>query len=123
MIRILHKRPGMVNEPKVMEIEDTLSAMQSMVAPEHGEGSYHMIELVRIGALQEQGIDLYVNEEGKFNGCLPNFEIYGGRDLVMGPAFFVSSNDEGETVGLTDAQLKFAQGWLEGQPQAIGGPF
>ena len=118
MIRILHKLPGTVNEAKVREIEDTLSAMQAMVTPDRGP-TRAMIELVRIGALQEQGIDLYVNEEGKFNGCLPNFEIYGGRDIVMGPAFFVSSGDDGETVGLSDAQLKFAQGWLKGQPQAI----
>ncbi len=119
MIRILHKLPGLVNEAKVREIEGTLLAMQRMVSPSGVASSY--IELVRIGELQEQGIDLYVNEEGKFNGCEPNFEIYGGRDIVMGPVFFVSSNDEGETVGLTDAQLKFAQGWLKGQPQAIGG--
>ena len=113
MIRILHKLPGL-DEAKVREIEDTLSAMQAMVTPEGGGCA--LIALVRINALQEQGIDLYVNEEGKFNGCKPNFQIYGGRDLVMGPAFFVSSDDEGETVGLTDAQLKFAQGWVKGQP-------
>lgn len=117
MIRILHKLPGLVNEAKVREIEPTLSAMQAMVTPEGS--SRALIELVHIAVLQEQGIDLFVNEEGKFNGCKPNFAIFGGRDLVMGPSFFVSSNDEGETVGLSDSQLTFAQGWLKGQPQSI----
>lgn len=121
MIRVVHKRPGLVNKAQVLEMEDGLSAMQAMVTPEGGSPGY--IELVHIPELAEQGIDLYVNEEGKFNGCEPNFTIYDGRDLVMGPVFFVASNEEGETVSLTDAQVNAAQAWVAGQPQAIGGPF
>ena len=121
MIRIVHKRPGLVNLPQVVDMEDNLSAMQAMVTPEGGTPGY--IELVHIPELAAQGIDLYVNEEGKFNGCKPNFQIFGGRDLVMGPVFFVSSNEEGETVSLSDSQVEAAQAWLKGQPQAIGGPF
>ncbi len=123
MIRVLHKKPGLVNRPEVREIEPGLSAMQALVSPPSDTVGRSFIELVRIPELAEKGIDLYVNEEGKFNGCLPNFEIFGGRDFVMGPAFFVSVDDEGETVGLTDDQLKAAQDWLASQPQAIGGPF
>jgi hypothetical protein len=121
MIRIVHKLPGLVNRAEVKEIEPGLASMQALVSPPGLEGSY--IELVHIPELAAQGIDLYVNEEGKFNGCEPNFSIYDGRDIVMGPVFFVSSNEEGETVGLTDAQVKATQAWLAGQPQAIGGPF
>ena len=118
MIRVLHKNPGMVNRAEIREIEPGLSAMQALVSPPGLEGSY--IELVRIPELQDKGIDLYVNEEGKFNGCLANFQIFDGQDTVMGPVFFVSANDEGETVSLTDDQLAVAQAWLKGQPQVIG---
>jgi len=118
MIRVLHKRPGMAYPAEVKQIEHGLKAMQALVSPPGLEGSY--IELVHIPELAEKGIDLYVNEEGKFNGCKASFQIFGGRDTVFGPAFFVSSNDEGETVSLTDAQLAFAQGWLKSQPQVIG---
>lgn len=118
MIRVLHNRPGMGYPAEVKEIEPGLSAMQALVSPPGLEGS--LIELVYIPELAEEGIDLYVNEEGKYNGCKPNFQIFGGHDTVHGPVFFVSSDDEGETVGLTDAQLSFAQGWLKGQPQVIG---
>jgi len=118
MIRVLHKNPGMVNRAQVREIEPGLSAMQALVSPPGLEGSY--IELVRIPELQELGVDLYVNEEGKFNGCKPSFQIFGGRDTVHGPVFFVGSNEEGETVGLTDKQLMAAHSWLRLQPQVIG---
>ena len=39
MIRILHKRPGMVNPAEVREIEPGLSSMQAMVSPPGLEGS------------------------------------------------------------------------------------
>ena len=123
MIRILHKRPGMANPAEIKQIEKGLSHMQALVSPSGLEGSRSLIELVRIPELAAQGIDLFINEEGKFNGCEPNFEIFNGQDIVMGPAFFVSCDDEGETVGLSDSQLETAQAWLKRQPQAIGGPF
>jgi hypothetical protein len=117
MIRVLHKKPGMVNRPEIREIKPGLSSMQALVSPPGLEGSY--IELVRIPELQDKGIDLYVNEEGKFNGCRPNFQIFDGQDTVMGPVFFVSADDEGETVSLTDDQLAVAEAWLQSQPQSI----
>jgi len=115
MIRVLHKRPGMVNPAEVREIEPGLASMQELVTPEGGSNS--LIELIRIPELQEQGIDLYVNEEGKFNGCRSNFQIYDSQDTVMGPVFSVSSNEDGETVGLSDDQLTSVQAWLKSQPQ------
>jgi len=118
-LRVLTKKPGLVNRPKVEEVEHSLSAMQALVAPMKHPDGYHMIELVRIDELMEQGIDLYINEEGKFNGCRPNFQIWNGQDIVMGPVFFVSSNDEGESVSLTDKQVEFAEKWLASMPQSI----
>jgi hypothetical protein len=104
---------------EVKEIEPGLSSMQALVTPEGLEGRSN-IELVYIAELAELGVDLYVNEEGKFNGCKPSFQIYGGQDTVYGPVFFCSSNEEGETVGLTDKQLMAAHSWLRLQPQVIG---
>jgi hypothetical protein len=116
-IRVVTKAEGMFNEPKVETIEHSLANMQKLVTPEGHTSA--LIERVYIAELAEQGIDFYVNEEGKFNGCKPNFSIFRGRDVAYGPVFFCSSDDEGETVGLSDAQVKFVMDWINEQPQAI----
>jgi len=118
-IRVLTKRPGMVNLLTEMAMEKGLNNMQALVAPESGDDGRNMIECVYIPALSEHGVDLWVNEEGKFNGCRPNFQIHDGQDTVMGPVFFASTDGEGETVGLTDEQVTVVENWLKRQPMSI----
>lgn len=118
-IRVLTKRPGMVNLLTEMAMEKGLSNMQALVAPEGGDASRSMIECVYIPALSEHGVDLWVNEEGKFNGCRPNFQIHDGQDIVMGPVFFAATDEEGDTIGLTDEQVTVVENWLKGQPMSI----
>ena len=118
-IRVITKQPGMVNEAKIEQMEKGLSHMQALVSPPSDTAGSSLIECVRIPELSEHGVDLWVNEEGKFNGCEPNFQIFGGRDTVMGPVFFASSNDEGDTVSLTDKQIAATLDWLKSMPQSI----
>lgn len=63
----------------------------------------------------KEDIDLWLNEEGKLNGLEPNrlatilfWERYGvGSDIIVGDVFLASSNSEGDTIGLSDAQKKY----------------
>ena len=117
MIRVVTKQPGLVNEPKIQEIESGLDSMQRLVTPAEFDRQDN-IELVRLPELAPHGIDLYVNEEGKFNGCQANFMIFNGQDVVMGPVFFVGSKD-GETIGLTDRQVAVVLQFLATIPTTI----
>lgn len=118
-IRVLTKKPGMVNRLTETQMEKGLANMQALVSPPSDTAGSSFVECVYIPELAEHGIDLWVNEEGKFNGCRPNFQIFDGQDIVMGPVFFASHDDEGETVGLSDAQVKIVQTWLARQPMSV----
>lgn len=90
-IRVLVKEPGKLSE--VREIENTLEAFQTIV------GGH--IEALRI----RDDLCCYVNEDGKLLNMWPNFVI--GRqyvskvDIIVGPAVFFRSDDEGNEVNLT----------------------
>lgn len=117
MIRVITKRPGMVNAPKVEEIKPGIADLQRLVDP-RGEGAN--FECPHIPELAVEGVDLWVNEEGKFDpACTANFMIYGGQDVVMGPVVFTSHDDEGNTTSLSDAQLEFVLKFLRQVPQSI----
>jgi len=61
----------------------------------------------------KDGIDMWCNEEGKIIGLDANrsatylfWEVYGvGTDVIAGNVVLTSSNEDGDTVGLTDKQL------------------
>ena len=90
-IRVLVKEPGKLSE--VREIENTLEAFQTIVGGR--------IEALRI----RDDLCCYVNEDGKLLNMRPNFVI--GRqyvskvDIIVGPAVFFRSDDEGNEVSLT----------------------
>ncbi len=118
MIRVVTQNPGVGVKPQVQEIEHSLSAMQKLVTPEHMTSG--CIELVYMPELaDEHKIDMYVNEEGKFNGCKANFPIFGGRDIAFGPVFFSTADDEGETVSLSDEQVKVVLAFLDKTPRVL----
>ena len=54
-------------------------------------------------------IDIYCNEEGKLNGLAYNHVgtlLYANpHDCIVGTAVIVASNDEGESLWLTDEQI------------------
>lgn len=92
-IRAVRITPGA--EPEVVEIEDTLEAMQAEV------GGF--IECLGLG----DRVDAMVNEEGPLHELPFNrlmMTPYGPRPVV-GNIIVVAHDREGETVGLSDAQL------------------
>ena len=78
--------------PYVSEIENTLKAMQETVGG--------CIEAVYL----EDGICLYCNEEGKLDGSPLNRSV--GSDIIFGTFLICGQDDEGESVSLTDEQIK-----------------
>lgn len=78
--------------PFVSEIEDSLKAMQGIVGG--------CIEAVYL----EDGICLFCNEEGKIDGLPLNRSI--GSDIICGTFFICGQDDEGDSISLTDEQIK-----------------
>lgn len=90
-IRIVLKKVG--EEPKVMNIEDTLEAKQKLV---NG-----LIEVVPV----TDDILLICNEEGKLENLLPNLVF--DYDYIAGDCFFIGDDFENAGFkGLTDEQIK-----------------
>lgn len=80
--------------------DDTLKALQTLV-----DG---LIDCVSATALPEgQVLDVYVNDEGLLNefSLNPTASLLCERPIV-GPVVFTRSNDDGDTVGLTDADIE-----------------
>ena len=88
----------------VAEVETLgLKDMQDMVGG--------LIECLHMG----YGVDCWLNDEGKLLGLSPNFFLVNSGsiiDVVCGDVFFASSNEEGETIGLTDEQVDWLLGIL-----------
>lgn len=89
-IDILIKEPG---QPwRLATVEDTLPVYQQIV------GGY--IEGV---TTTSTGVHIFANEEGKLLGLEPNFWIHG--DVIVGTAFAVRSDEEGEFQSVTPDDL------------------
>ena len=96
---------------KERNIENTLEELQSIV------GGY--IEIPFLGnRFANEVIDVIINEEGKFMSLEPQIAVLERGtnrilDLVVGTCIFASHDDEGETVGLTDKQIKVIKDELQ----------
>ena len=55
----------------------------------------------------DNGVTLWVNEEGKLIGLKNNFVL--GNMSIEGDVIFTSVDDEGETTGLTDDQIDYVK--------------
>lgn len=98
-LRIVYLAPG--GEPEIRTIEHSLENMQAQV-----EG---MLDCVQIDPVK--GIDCWVNDEGLLIGMPIN--IMANEDFgLAGPVFFAKSNDEGETVSLSDEDVAWVHFWL-----------
>ena len=83
--------------PGIVEFEKGYKQLQKLV-----EGSFEMPYLF-------DDVDVVVNEEGKFNGSLANrFLYYNGElvDILFGNILLVDSDNEGETISLSDEKIK-----------------
>lgn len=98
---------------KVIQVDDLgLEFLQQSV------GGY--IERVAFDKeFDRRNIDMWINEEGKFNGNFkPTFIVVEKEepekilDIIMGDVVFTSSNEEGETIGLNDVQIQYIKSKL-----------
>lgn len=88
------------------DIDNTLEALQGVV------GGY--IEIPYVGAVfAENGIDIIINEEGKFiEGLKPEIVIMEKEtntvlDMIYGNCIFASHDKDGNTIGLSNEQEIF----------------
>ena len=86
------------------DIDNTLDALQCIV------GGY--IEIPYVGEMfMENGIDIIINEEGKFiDGLKPEIAVVKRGttqllDLVYGNCIFASHDNKGNTTALSDEQM------------------
>jgi hypothetical protein len=80
----------------VQEIEPTLAEMYRLT-----ESS--IVQFVPY----DHGAELVCDEHGKFNGAQPNRVLWNGRDVAMGPIFFIGpADEEGNSTSLTDEQIQ-----------------
>lgn len=94
------------------DINHTLEALQEIV-----EG---YIEIPYLGeTFRKNNIDVIINEEGKLIDSLKaevavvNKEQGNVLDIVYGNCIFASHDDEGETIGLTEEQIRIVTDELE----------
>ncbi len=80
--------------PRDVTITAGLESMQELV------GGY--IENVTL----EEGVGLICNEEGQLLGLAPNRAVKEIRQVICGNFFVSRYNDAGETVDVTDADIK-----------------
>lgn len=99
-------------ELKEKEIDNTLEELQKIV------GGY--IEFPFLGnRFKDNVIDVIINEEGKFiEGLKPEIAVVNEKvesimDIVYGNCIFASHDKEGNTIALTDEQIKVVMEELE----------
>ena len=96
------------NKLEKKEITNELEDLQAIV------GGY--IEIPYLSQVfNENGIDVIINEEGKFiDGLKPGIAIIDGEterilDIVYGNCIFASHDEEGNTTGLTEEQMEVVE--------------
>lgn len=106
-IRILVKNVGEKLEERTIDGE--LNTMQKIVGG--------ILDVVGL----PEGIDMWVDDEGLLKGSKVNLILIDSvsnnpLQYIVGNVFFASSDDEDETIGLSDEQVK----WLKGNVIDIG---
>ena len=94
MIRGILVKPE--QQPQVVEFNNGYKELQKMV-----EGIFEMPSIF-------PDVDVVINEEGKYNGSLPNrYLFYNGQlvDILFGNILIVDSDSEGNTVSLSNEKI------------------
>lgn len=90
-------------KPETVEIEKGLTPLQQIV-----DGSIDVVYLPNI-----DDIHGYCNDEGLLIGMEPNFYRPDYGDAIVGPAVFMGSGADGDSVSLTPEQVKRITAYLE----------
>lgn len=99
-------------ELKEKEIDNTLEELQKIV------GGYIEFPFL-VNKFKDNIIDVIINEEGKFiEGLKPEIAIVNEKvgsiiDIVYGNCIFASHDKDGNTIALTDEQVKVVMEELE----------
>lgn len=108
-MRVLVLKNGKLQEK---EIKNSLEELQSIV------GGY--IEFPFLGnKFRDNTIDVIINEEGKLiEGLKPEIAMVDGEtksilDVVYGNCVFASHDEEGNTIGLNDEQIRIVMEELQ----------
>jgi len=109
-MRVLFKAPGAA--PEIQEIEHSLETMQGLVGG--------LLTTAHDPELDEAGVTIWANDEGLMLEMKHNF-LDAYHQMIVGPVFFSSHDDEGETTSLSDKQLELAQAYCRAQPKPITG--
>lgn len=96
------KRVGEKPE-RVRIVGETYDLIKSVI-----EGCF---DVVRVGVLEENNIDIFVDDEGKLLELDPNILILDRDteemvDYIAGDVIFLSYDNEGNSIGLTEKQLE-----------------
>ena len=100
------------NELEEKEINNTLEELQKIV------GGYIEVPFLSQKFL-EHGIDIIINEEGKFiDGLKPEIAVVkkgtnNVLDIVYGNCVFASHDAEGNTISLNEEQIKIVKAELQ----------
>lgn len=95
MIRGILVKPN--EKPQIIEFKEGYKELQRLV-----EGTFEMPYIF-------DDVDVVINDEGKYNGSEPNKMLYyNGKliDIIFGNILLVGSNNEGETISLTEEQTE-----------------
>lgn len=73
-----------------------------------------LIELLWVNdEFNKMKIDLFINEEGKLNNLEPTAVMLGDDnkilDVIAGPILITATDGEGETIPLTEEQIKYIE--------------
>jgi hypothetical protein len=101
-IVVLVKEPG--KPAQVKTIQNSLKSFQEIV------GGY--IECIQFPTLEEEGVDIFLNEEGKLIGLEPNIYLREYGDVLVG-TFFVVEGANGECESLKEHQIEKAKKYIE----------
>lgn len=99
-------QPG--NEPEIIEADKIdLDTLQKHVGG--------LITITSGPGLDIIGIDIVANDEGLLIGAEPNVGWVIEREpmVLVGGLVFVAHDDEGETIGLTDDEIRSALLWIK----------
>lgn len=98
----------------ITEIEQDLKSLQNAV------GGY--IEAPYVPVLTENGITMFINEEGKLLNLKPSIAIMSNGefiDVIAGSAVFTSSDEKGNTIGLNNEQIEIVKKFLNSNKKCI----
>ena len=97
-IKVVVKKP--FETAKVVEVEAKLETFQELV------GGY-IDAVCPDEQMDRRGIAVYLNDDGKLEGLVPNLRIFDGLDFIVGTCVFVKADEEGADISLEPEDIAY----------------